>query len=352
MRLWIAGGCGECGRSCFLLEGEKENMMVDCGVMAGVQDPQPHLTREQISRTRYALLTHSHGDHAGAAEWLVKQGFQGTFVMTAETARQLTFPLTKSLLLLTPEKVESLKLGDAKLRYGMSGHCAGAVWYWLSWEGKRVFFSGDYNFYSDVYECAMVQDRKADAALIDSSYPEDEQSLTRFAAKLTAVLKTSGHVLLPVPKHGRGLEILLLLMRRFPQVNVTLDSWMQSELKGLKSIKKWLRPDAYEELRGWKPAHGKSDRHVLLVADAQLSSTLGRYTATIYAQEQYPILLSGTVEEGSFARTLLDGGKAECCVMPVHNSDAECRMMKRANRFDKIVPLYTARLSTLPEMTL
>ena len=102
MRMIIGGGCGEHGRSCYLLEGSRYNVMVDCGVMAGAAQPMPRLTPEQIRQTRYVLLTHSHKDHTGAMGWLLENGFTGCFVMTAETALQLpwTVPSARILLLL------------------------------------------------------------------------------------------------------------------------------------------------------------------------------------------------------------------------------------------------------------
>ena len=44
MRVTFAGGVGEHGRNCFLVEGETLSFLVDCGRMAGAQDPYPALT--------------------------------------------------------------------------------------------------------------------------------------------------------------------------------------------------------------------------------------------------------------------------------------------------------------------
>lgn len=345
MILTLAGGCGEHGRNCFLLEGSEWNLMIDCGVKAGDADPMPRLTREQIIRTRYVLLTHSHKDHSGAAPWLLEQGFGGTFVMTAETARQLPFTLPKALLLSIAEKPYSIHLGNAKVDYGMSGHCAGAVWFRVKWEEKRIFFSGDYNFYSDVYEHQPVIGCKADCAIIDSCYPADAWSREAFADALGETLKRSERVLLPVPKYGRGLDILLLLSRSFTKVEVTLDSHLQSELSRLKSIRKWLRPDAYQALKSLKAARGLSDKHILLLSDPQLESKVGRMIASAYTQERHSILFSGNVDDGTGAKALLDCGQASIQILPVHNSDTEYELMKRANSFNTAIPVHTPRKS-------
>ena len=47
MELFIAGGVGEHGRNCFLVQGEARCFLVDCGKMADTpEDPYPRLTPE------------------------------------------------------------------------------------------------------------------------------------------------------------------------------------------------------------------------------------------------------------------------------------------------------------------
>lgn len=344
MRLYIAGGCGEHGRNCFLLEGTAYNIMVDCGIMAGSQSPMPRVTPDQIRRTRYVLLTHSHKDHTGALGWLHENGFTGSCVMTAETARQLPLTVPEARMLPVSKEVESIDLDGASIKYGMSGHCPGAVWYFIRWEGKRIFFSGDYNPHSRLYRCMPVKGRKADVAVVDSCYAESKADrYLGFIEKLANTLDKAEYTLLPAPKYGRGLELLLLLAQHFPQVCISLDSHFQSEMACLKSMKKWMRSEAYEALRQWTPRRKKGGRHVLLLADPQLTSTVGRFVGTLYAQEQYPILFSGTLDEDSRAWKLTEQGLAKCVILPVHNSDKEYRRLMKTNHFKQMISCHTDR---------
>lgn len=48
MELYIAGGVGEHGRNCFFLQNGGDAILVDCGLMAGSDDPLPRLTESQI----------------------------------------------------------------------------------------------------------------------------------------------------------------------------------------------------------------------------------------------------------------------------------------------------------------
>ena len=85
MKVTFAGGVGEHGRNCFLVEGESLSFLVDCGVMVGAAQPYPHLAPEQIVPLDYIFLTHSHADHTGALPWFVGQGFHGVVVASQKT---------------------------------------------------------------------------------------------------------------------------------------------------------------------------------------------------------------------------------------------------------------------------
>lgn len=128
MKLVIAGGVGEHGRSCFWVQGSAFSFLVDCGKMADTpEDPYPRLTREQIGRLDAVFLTHSHADHTGALPWLVENGFRGPVIAAGATLRQLPFAVEKPLLLEELCPAGAGQLRNFFVQWGRSGHCAGSV---------------------------------------------------------------------------------------------------------------------------------------------------------------------------------------------------------------------------------
>ena len=70
-------------------------ILVDCGLMAGSDDPLPRLTESQIRKLKAVFLTHSHADHTGALPWLLRQGYTGPIISTTPTLQQLPFIVQK-----------------------------------------------------------------------------------------------------------------------------------------------------------------------------------------------------------------------------------------------------------------
>lgn len=137
MKLLIAGGVGEHGRSCFLVQGDAVCFLVDCGRLAGSTQPYPNLSAEQIRSLQYVFLTHSHADHTGALPWLLEKGFTGQVVASTETLAQLPFGLPHTLTLrdFRPPDGLALRWGAAVTAREASGMSSG-------WMGVHSCFPG------------------------------------------------------------------------------------------------------------------------------------------------------------------------------------------------------------------
>lgn len=169
MQLFIAGGCGDEGRNCFYVEGDRHAFIVDAGTSTDGLDRIPDLTPEQIHKAEYLFITHSHRDHTGAIEYLVKQGFEGPVLMSNQTYRQLHYKPWNTMILDSTAPELELEPGF-RVKWGRTGHCAGAVWFHIFVEGRSLFFSGDYRENDTFYRCDAVRGLHADMAVIDAAY--------------------------------------------------------------------------------------------------------------------------------------------------------------------------------------
>lgn len=343
MKLFIAGGVGEHGRNCFYVEGEKICFLVDCGIMAGtLNDRFPHLSAEQIERLKMVFLTHSHADHTGALPWLRENGYRGAVIASQETLHQLSKQ---------PENVQALEklcpggagtCGDLNIRWGRSGHCAGSVWYHFSEGGSSILFSGDYTEDALVYVCDPIRGQHADVAVLDCAYGWDTTSFAASCAQLTAAAKElqkkHGLVLFPVPKYGRGLEILKLLARQLPEISFFADDIFLRNLTDQRMGGFWYIP---AEIGKTVEQYSGQPYGIVFVSDPQLKSKPAREAAEqIQALGGFAVM-TGTPEQGSYSDWLLKQGKMKLLQYPVHLNYAQFQHLVHENRFERVIPYHS-----------
>lgn len=346
MWLTFAGGVGEHGRNCFLVEWDGGAFLVDCGIMAGSDTPYPALTAAQARRLDHVFLTHSHADHTGALGWLAGLGCTATVTAAAATLDQVgPLPLPSAPLEgFTPP-------AGMGLQWGRAGHCAGSVWYAFTLEGqprRRLFFSGDYTEHSLLYAVDPVRGRAADLAVLDSAYgaePRSDDAMRQdFLAAVALFAEAGQTVLFPVPKYGRGQEMLLLLHARWPDTPLYGDAHFCQQTAALARDRRWVRPEARSLLQntavqplGAAPPPGG----FCFLSGPQLRSTEALALAEAFAAAG-GVVFTGAVEPNSGAARLMAAGKGVFCRIPVHCTDAARRALQAENRFARVVPYHTA----------
>lgn len=346
MKLSIAGGCGDFGRSCFFVSGAQHAYLVDCGTSTDGRDRVPDLTLEEIRSAEYLFLTHSHRDHTGAVEYIEEQGFSGSVIMSMQTYRQLSYK-PKNAAIMDSTAPEAELAPDFSFRWGRTGHCCGAVWYLISCEGKTAFFSGDYRDGDPFYRCDSVAGMSADIAVIDAAYPGDERGgdmRRRFLDKAGEMLSSGKPLILPVPRFGRGLSMAVSLYKRYGE---DLSFYMSERL-----LKEWqtfarrtyfTRPEAMEvpvgAFRLWDEQTAEP-QSVYFLADAQLSHAGSR--RLLETQADAGLLLSGSIHGYGKAGDFAASGRAEQVIWPNHMTFLEMRELADANRFETVVPFHDA----------
>ncbi|WP_312637317.1 MBL fold metallo-hydrolase [Oscillibacter sp.] len=359
MKVTFAGGVGEHGRNCFRAEGEHAAFLVDCGIMTGAADGGlPRLRDDQIRSLKYVFLTHSHADHTGALPWLRERGYTAPIIASRHTLEQLPVHVEEGLAL------EDLCPGGAgvvqgmEVRWGRSGHCAGGVWYQFSLENCSLLFSGDYTEDSLVYPADPIRNVTADLAVLDSAYgpePRTGDEMRRDFLDCAETFCRAGQpILLPIPKYGRGLELLSLLHPRWPVVPVYGDAHFIKQVRLAKSEDFWIsqtRRRCIAELDPRPLPDAPPDNGLCFLSDPQLNTAEAEVYAESFA-EKGGVLLTGAVEALTGSWRLLLAKKAAFCRVPVHCSDRDRRLLEGKNHFRHVVPYHTPAWPCLQETIL
>ena len=291
----------------------------------------------------FVFLTHSHADHTGALAWLAGLGCTATVVATSATLSQvgrLPFP---TVCLENNPPPAGLELG-----WGRAGHCAGSVWYAFGLEGERLFFSGDYTEHSPVYAVDPVRGQTARLAVLDSAYgaePRGDDAMRQdFLDAVCPYVDAGRPVLFPVPRYGRGQEMLCLLSGRWPEIPVYGDTHFQKQVAALSRDHRWVRPQARDFLQKLE-VHPLEERlprtGFCFLSGPQLRSAKAAALAGAFAGAG-GVILTGAVERNSCAERLMAEHKAEFCRIPVHCTDAARRALQNENHFARVVPYHTA----------
>ena len=343
MELLIAGGVGEHGRNCFYVAGRDITFLVDCGIMAETGgDPYPHLSNAQIEKLNAVFLTHSHADHTGALPWLYERGFRGTVIASRETLNQLPN---------LSERVEALEAicpagagiyGSLCIAWGRSGHCAGSVWYRFQEEASALFFSGDYTEDTQVYACDPIRGQQADIAVLDCAYGWERTDYETACSQLTAMtgelLKSHGLLLFPVPRYGRGLELLKLLADSLLETEFFGDGCFRKNLESQRAGGFWYNGASIDAAVG---EYCGQHAGVVFISDPQLKRETSRKTAAQILSLGGMAVMTGTLERGSYSDWLLKQMKMKLLRYPVHLNYAQYRSLVQENHFGKSIPYHS-----------
>lgn len=334
MRLYIAGGCGEHGRNSFLLEEEQKSILVDCGLIHGREASYPKLNCEQIGNIKYLLLTHSHMDHTGAVKWLIQEGFNGKIIASRQTYSQMLYKPDNVMCLDKNSGCIFLEK-DLSVEYGESGHCEGALWYIICWKHNKVLFSGDYCETSEIYKCDRLRGKRGNLALLDCAYGYDEigsqNSYAEFYQEIAHWIKKGKNVLLPVPKYGRGGDIIKGLLR-CGEIPIVAEECLIEQCKRNKNF-------SQEDILGLMKYNGEilNRSNVYLICDPQLKKVESRRFATQFIIRKDKIIMTGNIEDDSYSKMLYDSNAVTQKIFYVHQNLKEARDLASKNSFDRII---------------
>lgn len=360
MRKFLAkGGYGEHGRSCFLTEYGTEGRfyMVDCGIMDSDSNPYPDVTEEELAKTDYVFLTHSHKDHSGAFMHFVEKGFRGTLVTSAMAFELSDITYDKVVILsLDMEQPVAFRQQDLQVSFGRTGHCMGGLWFLITDALGTCFFSGDYQEDTLAYACDAARGMKAELAIVDCAHYETDKSAAELREDMLAqtdkYLQEARRVIFPVPKYGRGMEMFALMEKEFPDKKVMVDAaFVRESLRCLKD-RAWFCEDTYDKLCGLlerlsgecvdfsREDAVQPDYDILLLADTHL---LKPYNTAFVEKEVAAgarVIVTGRVRPGKLSEKLLAEGKAAKFLYPHHQSRGDLLRVAENNDFTVVLPYH------------
>jgi metallo-beta-lactamase family protein len=254
MTLSFLGGAGTVTGSKFLLQHQRDNLLVDCGLFQGfkalrLRNWAPFPVEPRAIGA--VVLTHAHLDHSGYLPLLVKRGFKGQIFCTrstgelcaillpdagylqekdAEFANRHKFSKHRPALPLYTEEDawtaleqlvpvpfddEQVLPGGAKLRFRPMGHILGAASVQIDWDGITTVFSGDIGRYDDAMMIDPVAVEQADYLLVESTYGNRKHDRrdpsVALAEVITDTIGRGGTIVIPAFAVGRVQSILLHL---------------------------------------------------------------------------------------------------------------------------------------------
>jgi KH/beta-lactamase-domain protein len=264
------GGCRQVGRSCFLVQTEESNVLLDAGINPaaepGSTENFPYLNAPELDLKDLdaVVLSHAHMDHVGMVPYLYKMGYDGPLYCT-EPTRDLMIMLTLDYIgvahsennrapydssaikkavkrTITPEFGEVTDIApDMRLTLKNSGHIIGSSLVHLHvGEGlHNILYTGDYNYDdTEMLRAADTDFQRVETMITESTYggrddeqtPRDEAN-KKFLSKVKQTLNKGGKVIVPVFAVGRSQEVLGLLAdemdRRYFDYPVYIDGMIK-----------------------------------------------------------------------------------------------------------------------------
>ena len=274
VRITFLGAAGTVTGSKYLVEADKQKILVDCGLFQGLKElrlrnwERPAFEPKNIDAI---VLTHAHIDHTGYLPLVVRYGYRGPIYCTAATAEFLTLLLPDSAhlqfeearfaerhgtsrhhppkpLYYAEDVEETLKLIRVMQRDKANtilpgvvvtptcaGHILGATSLTVDIGGKRITFSGDVGRYNVPILPDPAPLDFGNLLLCESTYGDKLHGAADGETELEAVIKRvverGGPLVIPAFALGRTQNLLYYLASlerkgRIPVLPVFVDSPM------------------------------------------------------------------------------------------------------------------------------
>tara|TARA_B100001121_G_scaffold309875_1_gene338363 strand:+ start:2358 stop:3671 length:1314 start_codon:yes stop_codon:yes gene_type:complete len=337
LRYHYLGGGNEVGNVGIVLEDPSSNrLLLDYGI-APTKPPRYPNEAPYVSN---AIITHSHIDHLGMVPWLASNHnttLHGTELTVAisemmwydchKVSSIEGYPLPWDKrdidLALSAWKTHPFNKpwtqDDWKLELHGAGHIPGAAMLHVETPNKSVLFSGDFDT-RDSQLTVGAKPVKSDVLFVEGTYggrdhPPKQEENERFIERVIEVTDRGGTALVPAFANGRTQDVVMLLHKHLPELDVHVDGMGKRVAKLQMEHPETLRdPTALESAWRWcRRVSSKSDRKKALNADV-IVSTSGMldggpsiwYLNRLRHNQKNAILLTGYQARNTGGRRLLE----------------------------------------------
>ena len=346
-KIIIKGGYGEHGRSCFMVEYIPNHYcMVDCGILDTDSNPYPNLTKEEIESTDYLFLTHTHKDHTGAVNKIIKEGFKGMIIASLETIDFTGIEYSK--IFYVHSYNQKIALDYLTFMSGRSGHCPGSLWFYLELETKEKYlFTGDYEENTLVTICDKIRNIEADIAFVDNAHDECNEDAYSLRDKLKIcieeALNQNKKVVLPLQKYGRSAELLVFLNQYFPGKKIALSKDIKKALLKALEYNDWISEKDHEILSEivFSCVENMKEADFIMLGDTHLEKQESIELVHELLEEKALVISTGRKKQGSYMAKLIDDHIAIKMTYPHHSSRLDARNLCEQNQFDIVLPFHT-----------
>jgi len=337
LRYHYLGGGNEVGNVGIVLEDPTSNRLL---LDYGIAPTKPPRYPNEAPHVSNAIITHSHIDHLGMVPWLASNHntiLHGT-ELTAAISEMMWYDCHKVSsiegyplpwdkrdidLALSAWKThkfnQSWKQDDWKLELHRAGHIPGAAMLHVETPNKSVLFSGDFDT-RDSQLTVGAKPVQTDVLFVEGTYggrdhPPKQEENQRFIERVIEVIDRGGTALVPAFANGRTQDVVMLLHKHLPELDVHVDGMGKRVAKLQMEHPETLRdPSALESAWKWcRRVSSKSDRKKALDADV-IVSTSGMldggpsiwYLNRLRHERKNAILLTGYQARNTGGRRLLD----------------------------------------------
>ena len=337
LRYHYLGGGNEVGNVGIVLEDPSSNRLL---LDYGIAPTKPPRYPNEAPHVSNAIITHSHIDHLGMVPWLASNHnttLHGT-ELTAAISEMMWYDCHKVSsiegyplpwdkrdidLALSAWKTHRFnqpwKQDDWKLELHRAGHIPGAAMLHVETPNKSVLFSGDFDT-RDSQLTIGAKPVQTDVLFVEGTYggrdhPPKQEENQRFIERIIEVIDRGGTALVPAFANGRTQDVVMLLHKHLPELDVHVDGMGKRVAKLQMDHPETLRdPSALEAAWKWcRRVSSKSDRKKALDADV-IVSTSGMldggpsiwYLNRLRHERKNAILLTGYQARNTGGRRLLD----------------------------------------------